>query len=117
MAFLVANSYLGLLQETTRGTTPPAGTPVYIPVFSPQVTPMQTFLRDEALRGSPTVVYDQVQGVRHDEYDAKFYLYADTFPWLVTSVLGGNDTISGAGPYTHVIKFYNNATNLSLIHI
>lgn len=111
MAFLTANSYLGILQETTRGTTPPAGTPVYIPVFSPQVTPMQTFLRDEALRGSPTTVYDQVQGVRHDEYDAKFYLYADTLPWLVTSVLGGNDTVTGSGPYTHAIKLYNNATN------
>ena len=111
MAFLTANSYLGILQETTRGTTPPAGTPVYIPVFSPQVTPMQTFLRDEALRGSPTTVYDQVQGVRHDEYDAKFYLYADTLPWLVTSVLGGNDTVTGTGPYTHAIKLYNNATN------
>jgi hypothetical protein len=111
MAFLTANSYLGILQETTRGTTPPAGTPVYIPVFSPQVTPMQTFLRDEALRGSPTVVYDQVQGVRHDEYDAKFYLYADTLPWLVTSVLGGNDAVTGTGPYTHVIKLYNNAAN------
>ena len=111
MAFLVANSYLGILQETTRGTTPPAGTPVYIPVFSPQVTPMQTFLRDEALRGSPTSVYDQVQGVRHDEYDAKFYLYADTLPWLVTSVLGGNDAVTGTGPYTHVIKLYNNAAN------
>ena len=111
MAFLTANSYLGILQETTRGTTPPAGTPVYIPVFSPQVTPMQTFLRDEALRGSPTTVYDQVQGVRHDEYDAKFYLYADTLPWLVTSVLGGNDAVTGTGPYTHAIKLYNNATN------
>ena len=72
---------------------------------------MQTFLRDEALRGSPTTVYDQVQGVRHDEYDAKFYLYADTLPWLVTSVLGGNDTVTGSGPYTHAIKLYNNATN------
>ena len=111
MAFLTANSYLGILQETTRGTTPSTGTPVYIPVSSPQVTPMQTFLRDEALRGSPTTVYDQVQGVRHDEYDAKFYLYADTLPWLVTSVLGGNDTVTGTGPYTHAIKLYNNATN------
>jgi len=74
------------------------------------VTPMQTFLRDEALRGSPVMVYDQVQGVRHDEYDAKFYLFADTFPNLVKSILGGTDTVTGAGPYTHNIKLLNNAS-------
>jgi hypothetical protein len=54
-------------------------------------------------------VYDQVQGVRHDEYDAKFYLFADTFPNLVKSILGGTDTVTGAGPYTHNMKLLNNA--------
>ena len=116
-AFLTANSYFGMVLEANLAagvTTPTRGTastgsyaPIYIPVTSPQVTPMQTFLRDEALRGSPNVVYDQVQGVRHDEYDAKFYLYADTFPQLLTAVLGGNDIKTGSGPYTHVIGLYN----------
>ena len=109
-AYLVANSYLGIMPEATRGTLNTGGTPVYIPVTAPQVTPMQTFLRDEALRGSPVMVYDQVQGVRHDEYDAKFYLFADTFPNLVKAVLGGTDTVTGAGPYTHNIKLLNNAS-------
>ena len=109
-AYLVANSYLGIMPEATRGTLNSGGTPVYIPVTAPQVTPMQTFLRDEALRGSPVMVYDQVQGVRHDEYDAKFYLFADTFPNLVKSILGGTDTVTGAGPYTHNIKLLNNAS-------
>ena len=109
-AYLVANSYLGIMPEATRGTLNSGGTPVYIPVTAPQVTPMQTFLRDEALRGSPVMVYDQVQGVRHDEYDAKFYLFANTFPNLVKAVLGGTDTVTGAGPYTHNIKLLNNAS-------
>ena len=109
-AYLVANSYLGIMPEATRGTLNSGGTPVYIPVTAPQVTPMQTFLRDEALRGSPVMVYDQVQCVRHDEYDAKFYLFADTFPNLVKAVLGGTDTVTGAGPYTHNIKLLNNAS-------
>ena len=109
MAFLSANSYMGLVVEATRGTLPTGGTPVYIPVTSPQVTPMQTFLRDEALRGSPTTVYDQVQGVRHDEYDAKFYLFADTFGTLVKATLGGTDTVTGSTVYTHNIKLLNNA--------
>ena len=109
MAFLSANSYMGLVVEATRGTLPTGGTPVYIPVTSPQVTPMQTFLRDEAFRGSPTSVYDQVQGVRHDEYDAKFYLFADTFGTLVKATLGGTDTVTGSTVYTHNIKLLNNA--------
>ena len=94
MAFLSANSYMGLVVEATRGTLPTGGTPVYIPVTSPQTTPMQTFLRDEAFRGSPTTVYDQVQGVRHDEYEGKFYLYADTFGNFAKAVLGGTDTLT-----------------------
>ena len=109
MAFLSANSYMGLVVEATRGTLPTGGTPVYIPVTTPQVTPMQTFLRDEAFRGSPTLVYDQVQGVRHDEYDAKFYLFADTFGNLVKATLGGTDTVTGSTVYTHNIKLLNNA--------
>ena len=109
MAFLSANSYMGLVVEATRGPLPTGGTPVYIPVTSPQVTPMQTFLRDEAFRGSPTLVYDQVQGVRHDEYDAKFYLFADTFGTLVKATLGGTDTVTGSTVYTHNIKLLNNA--------
>jgi len=100
---------MGLVVEATRGTLPTGGTPVYIPVTAPQVTPMQTFLRDEAFRGSPTLVYDQVQGVRHDEYDAKFYLFADTFGNLVKATLGGTDTVTGSTVYTHNIKLLNNA--------
>ena len=121
-AYLSANSYLGLVLEANLAagvTTPTRGTastgsysPYFIPVTSPQVTPMQTFLRDEALRGSPNLVYDQVQGVRHDEYDFKSYLYADTFPMLLLSVLGGNDitaNVTGSA-YSHTIGLYNDAT-------
>jgi len=100
---------MGLVVEATRGTLPSSGTPVYIPVTGPQVSPMQKFLRDESFRGSPTTVYDQVQGVRHDEYDAKFYLFADTFGTLAKSILGGTDTVTGSSVYTHNIKLLNNA--------
>jgi len=111
VAYLVANSYLGLIAESTRGTTPSSGTATWIPVAAPQITPGQKFLRDEALRGSPVMVYDQIQGVRSDAVEFKSFLYADTFPLLLTSVLGGNDTVTGSGPYTHVIGVYNNAAN------
>jgi len=107
--FMTANSFLGLGIENVRGTA--AASPTFIPITAPQVTPMQVFLRDEALRGSPTTVYDQVAGVRHDEYDVKGYVYADSFPILLRSILGGTDTFSGAGPtYLHGIKLLNNST-------
>lgn len=106
--YMTANSFLGLGIENVRGTA--AASPTFIPITAPQVTPMQVFLRDEALRGSPTTVYDQVTGVRHDEYDVKGYCYADSFPILLRSILGGTDTFAGAGPYTHGIKLLNNQT-------
>jgi len=106
--FLTANSYFGLAKETSRGTLPASGA-VFIPVTSPQVTPTQTFIRDEAFRGSPTMVFDQVQGVRHDEYDFKTYLFADTFPNYMVALLGGPDTKTGSGAYSHSIGLYNNS--------
>lgn len=105
--FLTANSYLGIIKETTSGTLPTSGTPSWIPVTSPQITPEQIFLRDEALRGSATTVYDQVQGVRHDTFEFKSYLFADTFPVLAQSVLGGADAVTGSGAYTHTLKLLN----------
>jgi len=105
--FLTANSYLGMVIETTEGTLPTSGTSYWLPVTTPQITPNQMFLRDEALRGSPTTVYDQVQGVRHDEFEFKTYLFADTFPVLLRSILGGTDTKTGSGPYSHTIKVLN----------
>lgn len=110
MAFLKANSYTGLIVEATRGTTPATGTVFWIPVDSPQVTPQQTFLRDEALRGSAGLLYDMVQGVRHDEYDLKSYIYADTFPVFIRALLGGTDTVTGTTSFTHVIKLLNAPT-------
>ena len=106
--FMTANSFLGIGLENVRNTA--AASPTFIPITAPQVTPMQVFLRDEALRGSPTTVYDQVTGVRHDEYDVKGYCYADSFPILLRAILGGTDTKAGTGPYTHGIKLLNNQT-------
>jgi hypothetical protein len=108
--FMTANTFLRLGLEAARGTA--AASPLSIPITSPQVTPMQVFLRDEALRGSPTTVYDQVAGVRHDEYDVKGYVFADSFPVLLQGILGNPDIYGGgAGPtYTHTNKLLNNTT-------
>lgn len=107
MPYISANSFVKVGIEATTGTL--SSNLKTIPVSSPQVTPMQTFLRDEAFRGSPTTVYSQVAGVRHDEYDAKFYVYPDTFPLLAYAVLG-KDTVTGATTKTHTLQLLNDAT-------
>ena len=120
-AYLSANSIHALAKETTRGTLPVAGA-VFLPVLTPAMTPNATFLQDEALRGSPVLVYDEVQGVYHTEYDAKYPIYADTFPNLLVAVLGSTDAVTGASPYTHVIGVLNSAStgsqppSYSLLH-
>ena len=116
-AYLTANSYLGMVIEATPGTLPSSagstyatGKPAWIPIMSPQITPTLAFLRDEALRGSPTQVYDMVQGVRHDLFEFKTYLYADTFPMLARSILGSYDAETVPNEYVHVFRLLNDPT-------
>ena len=116
--YLVANSFLGLgLEGSYSGSTwtpnrnSLASSITYIPITGPQLTPMQTFLRDEALRGSPVMPYDQILGVRHDEYDVKGYVFADSFPILTRAILGSVDVVSGTSPtYTHTQGVLNDYT-------
>ena len=110
MAYASANSFLGCGLETTRGT--PAATIAdykWIPITTPTLTPMRKFNNDDAFRGSPVEMYDAVQSTWHTEIDAKGYVYADTFPLLLISVLGP-DAVTGSGPYTHVVSLKNAAT-------
>jgi hypothetical protein len=109
-AFLVPNGTAGVIAETVRGTTPASGTVFYIPVVDPAVNPVATFLDDGAMRGSPVDLYDMVQGVRHDEFDHKSFLYADTFPVYVKALLGGTDTVTtSTTSYSHAIPLLNAA--------
>ena len=109
LAYLTANSYFGMGVEATRGSAASVGT--YTPVATPKVEPKVIWLPDPNFRGSPAAMYDQVPGVRYDEYSAKTFLYTDTFPQLVRAVLGSTDTVTGAGPtYTHTIGLINSAS-------
>jgi len=105
MPFISTNSFVGLGIEATRGTA--SSNIQWIPVVSPQVTPQQKFLRDEAFRGSPTTVYNHVLGVRHDEYDFKTYAYADTFPVIAKALLGTETKTGSVAPYTHLMQLTN----------
>ena len=97
MPFMSVNSYVGLGIEATRGTA--SSNMKWIPVTTPQLTAQQKWLRDEAFRGSPVTVYNEVLGVRHDEYDFKGYVFADTFPLIAKAALG-YEAVSGSSLYT-----------------
>ena len=105
MAFASSNSFLGVALESTRGTAA-VGTYTYLPIQTPTLTPVRTFIKDDAFRGSPATTYDGVQGVWHTEVDAKGYVYGDTFPLLAISTLGP-DVVSGT--YIHTSKLANAA--------
>lgn len=103
-----SSSWMGMAIETTYGT--PAATPAFwIPVKSPKIAAMITEVDDDGLRGSMVKVYNQIPTVRHDTYDFTCLLYYDTVPALFRSLLGSSDTITGTGPYSHVLSLLNNS--------
>ena len=110
-SYMTANSYWGLAVEAAYGTA--ASISTYTPIATPQVAPKVTWLPDPNFRGSPAAQYDQVPGVRYDEFTGKTFLYTDTFPQLLRAVLGSADTVAGGGPYTHTIGLINSASTCS----
>lgn len=110
MPFLVANAFLALARETTRGTAATAGWQ-YVPIDSPALTPNLKWLDDDGLRGSPVKQYDTVPGVRSDTFEFKGKVHTDNVGALLLAALGGPDTVTGtAAPYTHTIGLLNNQT-------
>jgi hypothetical protein len=107
-AYAVANGFLGLGLEAVRGVA--AASPLFIPTKEPKNSPMVTWLKDEGLRGSPVTIYDQVPGVRHDEFEVKGDVQLDTFALYLIGVLGAADAISGGGPYAHLQGLLNDYT-------
>lgn len=110
MPYMTANSYFGLGKETTVGTAVNPST--WTPIGSPKVTTGLKWLDDSDFRGSPVMHYDQVAGVRSDQFSGKTYLYADVFPQLIKAALGGTDTVASvaAGASTHTIGLLNSPT-------
>lgn len=109
MPFQSAQSVLQVIKELTPGELPDSGTVFVLPVKSPQTEPNQRFIDDDAWRGGPGVLYDQVQGVRNDKYSFKMGMYADLFPILLVAALGSPDTVTGSGPYEHAIGLLDDA--------
>ena len=121
MPYMTANSFWGLAPEATYGVTAAASIATYTPIGSPKVTPGLKWLTDSDFRGSPVANYDQVAGVRADQFSGKTYLYTDVYPALIRAALGSTDTVgasvsvtSAAGAsvaaYPHTIGLNNTAS-------
>lgn len=109
MPFMTANSFLGLAKESTYGTA--ASVSLFTPVSGPKLTPTLKWINDPDFRGSPVGSYDQVPGVRNDDYDGKVFLYADVYPNVLMGILGGPDTVASVGSsYSHTIGVLNSAS-------
>lgn len=98
MPYASANSYILAGVEATRGTLSSALKDM--PLTGPQLSPMQKFIKDLGLRGSPGMTYDEVIGVVNAEYECKVNVFADTFPIFVRAALGAADSVTAAGSAT-----------------
>ena len=97
-----SRQYIGWAVETTQGTAISAPT-VTVPVekFDPFDQP--TWIDDKSLRGSMVELYGVVQGVKHTETDFSGPAYFDTFPYLLSNILGDivySGTYTGSGTTT-----------------
>ena len=105
MPYMTANSYWGVAKEATYGAA--ASPTTWDPIGSPKVTPGLKWLDDSDFRGSPVMHYDQVPGVRGDQFSGKTFMYSDTYPLLLKGVLGGVDSLSSS---VHTIGLLNSPT-------
>ena len=106
--YAISNAYWGIGLETTQGTAVNSSSNGFVPLMDPKWTPKVTWIDDKGTRGSAVDMYDQVPGVRHDEFSFKANMYPNLMPWFFTAALGSADTISTGGPpYTHTIGLQN----------
>jgi hypothetical protein len=99
-AIPVPETQAGLALETIRGE--PVAPEYWLPLMGPKYKPNLQLLPDEGLRGSMVTLYDEIPGLRYDEYGWDTYPYLDTFPALLRAVLGSKDTKTAAPTATEL---------------
>lgn len=112
MTFAPANlQWVGIARETTPGTpiaTPTQFVPVDTPVYHLTIAP----LKDQNLRGSMAVDFAQIGGLQFGTLTFKTFLYLDVAYFLLRSLLGYPDQVTGASdPYTHTTSLQNTGNN------
>lgn len=110
--FVPANlQWVGVARETVYGTAIAAPT-LYVPADSPQYHEIIPPIKDQALRGLMGTTFQQIQGLKHDEFSFKTYGYLDSVFFFLRSILGYPDVMTGsADPYTHKSSVQNIGNN------
>ena len=99
-AIPVPETQIGIAFEAERGV--PVEPTYWLPAMGPKYKPDVKFLPDETLRGSMVTLYDEVPGLRYDSHGWDSYLYLDTFPVFLMSLLGSPDTYTVAPASTEL---------------
>jgi hypothetical protein len=100
-------SYLGVAKELTKGTA--VAPSAFIPVAQSKFKPVDIIdpLMDEGLRGSMVKDYAYVQGRAYSTFDFGGSVFADTFGWALSGIMGSVATVGASAPYTHTISLKN----------
>lgn len=107
MPIAANQSFLGIAKEATPGTAVAAT--AYLPVSGMKPNINVEYLTDDNLRGSNVKSYDMRPGPQWAQYDIDGSVYADTFGFLVTGVLGDVTTTGASAPFSHAVTILNNA--------
>ena len=103
-------SFLGVAKETVPGTAETAPT-FWVPLISPNWTPNQTVINNEAMYGDMAKVHGAVTGSRYDTISYSTHPVLDTLMPHMLALLGGTDTVTGtAAPYSHKVSLLNTGT-------
>lgn len=99
--------WVGVAKEAVYGT--PIATPTtYIPVYSPQWTSPTENLTDTGLRGSMGAEFQQIKGLKYEQLTFKTGFYLDSIYFLLRSMMGLPDVVSGSSdPWTHKTSLQN----------
>jgi hypothetical protein len=96
---------MGIAKETVFGT--PVAATNFLPISPPTPKDVIKLAQDKGLRGSMTDVYGEIQLTKHSTFDFGGDVYADTFGFLLTGILGDLVTTGASAPYSHAIALYN----------
>src|SRR5262245_26951956 len=112
MTFAPANlQWVGVARETVYGTAIAAPT-IFIPVDTPGYHATIAPLTDTNLRGSMGAEYEQIGGMRFDTVTFKTNCYIDSVYFLLRTLLGYPDQVTGSSdPYTHNTALQNTGNN------
>ncbi len=100
--------FISVAKEVTQGT--PVAPTATMPVDKFDPEDKVVYLEDNALRGSLTGPYNEVQGVKHAEFDVSGPAFFDTIGYLLGNIFGDLTESGVSAPYTHTFSVLNTGT-------